>query len=102
MSIRYIACADMRDHGQAGASASEARRHELAGRVRLLRHGRGWSQERLAEESDLDRTTIGRIERARRGTTIDTLWAVADALGVPVAALLSPGDGHPIPRWPEA
>ena len=42
------------------------------------------------------RTTIGRIERARHGTTVDTLWAVADALGVPLAALLSDGDGHPI------
>jgi transcriptional regulator with XRE-family HTH domain len=84
----------MRDDAQ--ASVSEARRHTLANRVRVLRAGLGWSQERLAEESGVDRTTIGRLESARRGTTADTLWAVADAFGIPLADLVSDGHGHPI------
>ncbi len=74
----------------------EARRHTLANRVRALRGGMGWSQEHLAEASDLDRTTIGRLENARHANTVDTLWAVADAFGITLADLVSDSEGHPI------
>lgn len=34
--------------------------------IRVLREKRGWSQEKLAEMADLDRTYVGRIERGEK------------------------------------
>ena len=34
--------------------------------IRRLREKRGWSQKKLAEMADLDRTYVGRIERGER------------------------------------
>ncbi len=47
-----------------------------------LRMERGWSQQRLAEESSVNKATINQIERGRRSPNIETLEKLADALGV--------------------
>jgi len=82
-------------------SLDDARRHNLAKhnlgkRVRVLRTGKGWSQDKLADESGTDRTTISRLERAHDGTTLDTLLGVADALGLPLANLFCDDAGQPV------
>jgi transcriptional regulator with XRE-family HTH domain len=56
--------------------------------LRKLRVPKGWSQERLALESNVDRTYIGKVERGSENVTISTLEVIAKALEVPVAALL--------------
>ena len=38
----------------------------LALRIRALRQGKGWSQERLAEEAEMHRTYLAGIEGAHR------------------------------------
>lgn len=56
--------------------------------VKRIRLERGWSQEKLGFEADLDRTYISGIERGARNPTIMVLKVIADALGVHPAALL--------------
>lgn len=54
-----------------------------------LRHRRvllGLSQERLALEANIDRSYVGRVERASENVTIVTLEAMANALNIPVTA----------------
>jgi transcriptional regulator with XRE-family HTH domain len=50
----------------------------------------GLSQEELAGRAGLHRTYIGSIERGERNLAVGNLFALADALKVDVAGLLSP------------
>lgn len=68
--------------------------------LRRLRVERGLSQERLALAAGIDRAYVGRIERGSENVTIATLEAMASALAVPVAELLTapePGTAKPMP-----
>jgi transcriptional regulator with XRE-family HTH domain len=56
-------------------------------RLRELRKDRGWSQEQLAFESDLDRTYIGGIEQGRRNVSLVNICRLAKALRVKPEAL---------------
>ena len=60
----------------------------LAERIKALRRERGWSQEQLAERAAMQRSYLGDLELGRRNPSVRTLVKVANALGVPVAALL--------------
>jgi transcriptional regulator with XRE-family HTH domain len=57
-------------------------------RIRDLRQAKGWSQEKLAEEADLDRTYIGRIERGEKNIGVENLVKIAVALGSSASAVL--------------
>ncbi len=61
---------------------------KLGGRnIRRIRQEKGWSQEKLAFESDVHRTYISGVERGARNPTVLVLGRIADALGVSLAAL---------------
>ena len=55
--------------------------------VRRHRETLGFSQEKLAEKADLDRTYISDIERGGRNPSIRSIAAIARALGLTVAEL---------------
>jgi transcriptional regulator with XRE-family HTH domain len=57
--------------------------------VRNARRRKGFSQERLAERAGLHPTYVGMIERGVRNATLDVAAKVADALGIPLAKLIS-------------
>ncbi len=57
--------------------------------VRQLREQHGWSQEQLAERSDLNRSYVGEIERGRVIPSIVTAQKLAFALELNVAGLLT-------------
>jgi transcriptional regulator with XRE-family HTH domain len=63
--------------------------------VRALRKALGWSQERLAFESDLHFTYISSIERGERNIGLIAVVRLARALHVPVTQLVEALDAKP-------
>ena len=58
-------------------------------RVRQLRDEKGWSQERLAEKADLDRSYIAGIEVGRRNPSLNALATLATGLGMGLSDLFN-------------
>ncbi len=61
----------------------------LGQRVRARRRALGWSMERLARECGMHFTYVGQVERGQCNIGYVNLVRLADALGVPVARLVS-------------
>lgn len=61
----------------------------LAENLRAFRKTQGYSQEELANRSELHRTYIGSVEREERNVSLSTLEVLAKALGVSVPELLT-------------
>jgi len=58
-------------------------------RIRKLREAKGWSQNKLSKESEVDRGYISQIESGKViSITLRIAHAIADALGEPVSALV--------------
>ena len=53
-----------------------------------IRKTKGWSQERLALECELDRTYVSAVERSRWNVSLSNMERLAQALGVEVWTLL--------------
>lgn len=56
--------------------------------VRQQREARNWSQERLAEAANLNRSYIGELERGEAIASLQTLNKLSYALGVALSQLL--------------
>ena len=57
--------------------------------VREARSSAGWSQERLAEVADLNRSYLGEIERGEVTPSLITVGKLATALQMSLSALIS-------------
>ncbi|WP_437722563.1 helix-turn-helix domain-containing protein [Sorangium sp. So ce861] len=57
--------------------------------LRRLRTRRGLSLERLSKVSGVSRAMLGQVELGRSAPTINVVWKIARALGVPFSALVS-------------
>src|SRR6266540_2630709 len=57
--------------------------------LRRLRTQHGLSLERLAKASGVSRAMLGQIELGQSTPTINVLWKISSALGVPFSALIS-------------
>jgi transcriptional regulator with XRE-family HTH domain len=64
----------------------------VAGHVRALRTGRGWSLDELAGRSGVSKGMVVQIEAARTNPSVGTLVRIADAFGVTIARLLEPAE----------
>lgn len=62
----------------------------LAYRIRSFRVEKGWSQERLALECELDRTYVSAVERERWNVSLSNIERLALALEVSPWELLLP------------
>lgn len=62
--------------------------------IRELRRREGWSQEQLAHRAELNRSYVGEVERGLAMPSLDTAHKLAQALNVPLGALLSHCEGH--------
>lgn len=65
-------------------------RDVLAYWIRRRRVEKGWSQEKLALESELDRTYVSAVERSRWNVSLSNIEKVASTLGVQPWSLLKP------------
>ena len=68
----------------------------LGDAVRHARAGRSWTQRELADAAGVHVNVVGSVERGLSVARIDTLEAIAVALGTTGSALLAAaeGDGH--------
>lgn len=57
--------------------------------VRARREELGLTQEQLAERAQVHDRSVGKVERGVSNVTLATLVALADALDVPVAGLMT-------------
>jgi transcriptional regulator with XRE-family HTH domain len=64
-------------------------RRVVATNMRRLREERGLSQEALADDADIHRVNISKIERGQHSLSLDNLHWIATALGVRAADLLA-------------
>jgi len=62
-------------------------RKKLGQRIRVLRKTKGLTQEKLGEKAELSYKFIGEIERGQVNPSLDTLSAIANALGVNIVDL---------------
>ncbi|WP_437809019.1 helix-turn-helix domain-containing protein [Sorangium sp. So ce1078] len=69
--------------------ASSALTSIVGTNLRRLRTKRGLSLERLAKASSVSRAMLSQIELGQSTPTINVLWKIARALGVPFSALIS-------------
>src|SRR5581483_3591392 len=73
-------------------SAPEAAR--IGRRITALRRERGWSLNELALRAGVGKATLSGVEAGTRNPTLETLYAIAGQLGLPLAAVLAdPRDG---------
>ena len=56
-------------------------------RLAEIRRAKGFTQESLAEKSDVTALTVAYIEQGRQWPRISTMQSLAKALGVPIAEL---------------
>ena len=56
--------------------------------LRAIRKLKGFSQERLAYESGIDRSYVGKIERGQVNVTIEKIYLLADCLECEPAELV--------------
>jgi transcriptional regulator with XRE-family HTH domain len=63
--------------------------------VRELRDARRWSLGELGRAAGLSKTILAKIERGDGNPSVETLWRVSRALGVPLGSLLSPPARRP-------
>lgn len=69
--------------------AAKERRQAIGRRVRDCRNALGLTQDAVAERADLAEATLRAVEAGRRGPSVDSITAIASALGVPVATFFS-------------
>lgn len=67
--------------------------HAFGQVLREARQHKGWSQQTLAYESEVDRAFISLLESGRKQPSLTTIWALATALGTPVSVLLQQVEG---------
>jgi transcriptional regulator with XRE-family HTH domain len=73
----------------ASAEASSDLTPVVGANLRRLRGKRGLSLEKLSRASAVSRAMLGQIELGQSTPTINVLWKIARALGVPFSALIS-------------
>ncbi len=70
-------------------------------RIKKVREARGWTQEKLADESKVSRGFLSEVEKHGKNISLDLLLRIANALGASVGYLATgegdqPGERKPV------
>lgn len=60
----------------------------IGARIRALRQSKGMTQQTLADECDMEKPNISRIENGNTNPTIKSLWRISTALGMKLKDLV--------------
>ncbi len=74
----------MEDKRFVGGSDYQSIQKLIAHNLRRIRREKGWSQEKLAALSDIDRSYVGFIENCRYNVSVKVLCELAKAMEVDV------------------
>ena len=74
----------------------------FAQNMRRIRLEKGFSQDELGEQSGLTRNYVGNVERQENSPSLQSMEAVAGALGVCLLSLLTPHPPKENPSGPKA
>jgi transcriptional regulator with XRE-family HTH domain len=78
--------------------------HDLSDRIgralRVQRAALGLSLGDVARSSGLSKTILARIERGEGNPSIDTLWRLSQALGIPLGAMLAEPESPRVRAFP--
>ena len=55
---------------------------DIGKRIRARREQKGWSQEQLAIEADVDNSHLGKLERGEGNPTVKLVFRIAKALEI--------------------
>lgn len=62
---------------------------QITGRIiRDLRRRKGWSQEVLSGLAGIARSHLSEIETGEKNAAVDTLWRIAETLGIRMSELM--------------
>ena len=78
-----------RRQGESSDGGREDLSRQIGERLRTARRARAWSLGTLADAAGIGKGSLSEIENGSRNPTLGTLYALAGALGLPLAALLS-------------
>ncbi|WP_040164979.1 helix-turn-helix domain-containing protein [Microbacterium gorillae] len=74
-------------------------RTRIAERLRSERESRGLAVSELARRAGISKATVSQLESGTANPTVETLWAIGDALGVPFSTLVeAPATGPRLVR----
>jgi transcriptional regulator with XRE-family HTH domain len=62
--------------------------------ARELRTRKGWSLADAAKEAGIGKSTLAQLEAGTANPSLETLWAISRAYGVPVGTLIGSGQGR--------
>lgn len=57
-------------------------------KIKRLRQSKGMTQQTLADECDIEKPNLSRIENGNTNPTIKSLWKISNALGVKLKDLV--------------
>lgn len=75
--------------GRAGSGGELERAVRIGGRIRELREAKGLTITEVAQRAGTERPNVSRLEHGRHLPSLDTIERLAEALEVPVAALVA-------------
>ncbi len=59
-------------------------------RIRRIRTQKAWTLDQFSKATEIDRTTLSRVERGTQNTRFDHFETIAEKLGIDITALVSP------------
>lgn len=75
--------------------SDDSLRQRIGSAVRRERNRIGWTAAELARRANISKANLSQLESGTGNPSVETLWALGDALGVPFSALVDAGAESP-------